>query len=122
MRIVTYSTLYPDSTRQGHGIFVETRLRHRSEYAGGENPHPFLADPAVRRALSLAIDRQILVDVGYGAAGQPTCNVLPAPAIYVSTANDECPNPSSARIFACQHSARASAVSTPSPCRCRYSA
>ena len=62
----------------------------RSEYDGGNNPHPFLSDLAVRRALSLAIDRQILVDVGYGASGQPTCNVLPAPAIYVSTANDEC--------------------------------
>ena len=45
---------------------------------------------AVRRALSLAIDRQILVEAGYGAAGQATCNVLPAPAVYASTANDEC--------------------------------
>ena len=62
----------------------------RSLYKDGGNPHPFLGDPAVRKALSLAIDRQILVDVGYGAAGQPTCNVLPAPAVYASTANDEC--------------------------------
>ena len=62
----------------------------RSLYLDGSNPHPFLSDPAVRRALSLAIDRQILVDAGYGLAGQPTCNVLPAPAVYASTANDEC--------------------------------
>ncbi len=62
----------------------------RSEFMAGANPHPFLSDINVRRALSLAIDRQILVDVGYGAAGQPTCNILPAPAIYASTANDEC--------------------------------
>ena len=62
----------------------------RSLYLDGTNPHPFLSDPAVRRALSLAIDRQILVEAGYGAAGQPTCNVLPAPAVYASTANDEC--------------------------------
>ena len=62
----------------------------RSLYLDGANPHPFLSDPAVRRALSLAIDRQILVDAGYGAAGKPTCNVLPAPAVYASTANDEC--------------------------------
>ncbi len=62
----------------------------RSLYLDGTNPHPFLSDPAVRRALSLAIDRQILVDAGYGAAGKPTCNVLPAPAVYASTANDEC--------------------------------
>jgi peptide/nickel transport system substrate-binding protein len=44
----------------------------------------------VRRALSLAIDRSTLVKIGYGDAGQPTCNVVPNPAIYVSTANDEC--------------------------------
>ena len=62
----------------------------RSLYLDGTNPHPFLSDPAVRRALSLAVDRQILVDAGYGAAGKPTCNVLPAPAVYASTANDEC--------------------------------
>ena len=62
----------------------------RSLYLDGTNPHPFLSDPAVSRALSLAIDRQILVDFGYGAAGQVTCNVLPAPAAYTSTANDAC--------------------------------
>ena len=62
----------------------------RSLHLDGANPHPFLSDPAVRRALSLAIDRQILVDAGYGVAGQPTCNILPAPAVNVSTANDEC--------------------------------
>ena len=62
----------------------------RSLYLAGANPHPFLSDPAVRRALSLAIDRQRLVDAGYGTAGQMTCNVLPAPAVFASTANDEC--------------------------------
>jgi peptide/nickel transport system substrate-binding protein len=60
----------------------------RGTVEGG--PHPYLADAAVRKALSLAIDRQILVDAGYGAAGQVTCNVLPAPAIFASTANDAC--------------------------------
>jgi peptide/nickel transport system substrate-binding protein len=62
----------------------------RGIYDNGNNPHPFLSDPAVRRALSLAIDRSILVELGYGAAGQATCNVLPAPTIYASTANDWC--------------------------------
>ena len=28
MKILTFSTLYPDSSRPGHGIFVENRLRH----------------------------------------------------------------------------------------------
>ena len=62
----------------------------RSLYLDGENPHPFLTDFNVRKALSLAIDRNILTQVGYGQAGKPGCNILPAPAIYVSTANDGC--------------------------------
>ena len=48
------------------------------------HPHPFLSNPMVREALSIAIDRQLLVDVGYGPAGQVTCNLVPAPAIYNS--------------------------------------
>jgi len=69
---------------------------NRSEFIGGnnnQNPHPYLSDYAVRRALSLAIDRQVLVDAGYGQAGKISCNVLPAPAIYASSANDECKTP-----------------------------
>ena len=62
----------------------------RSTHQDGANPHPFLSDPVVVRALSLAIDRDILVDAGYGAAGRVTCNVLPAPLVYASTANDWC--------------------------------
>ena len=62
----------------------------RSEYADGTNPHPFLTDPVVGRALSLAIDRDTLVRTGYGGhAGQATCNVWPAPPA-ASTNNDEC--------------------------------
>lgn len=53
-------------------------------------PHPALSDPAVRRALSIAIDREIIDEAGYGEAGQPTCNILPAPDIYVSTNVDWC--------------------------------
>ena len=47
-------------------------------------PHPFLSDRNVREALSMAINRQELVDVGYGNAGRPTCNLVPAPALYAS--------------------------------------
>ena len=60
----------------------------RSTVAGGA--HPSLTDPRVTKAMSMAIDRQILVDAGYGASGQATCNVLPAPTIYASTANNWC--------------------------------
>ena len=54
------------------------------------NPHPILSDVNVRKALSLAIDRNILNEIGYGITGKPTCNVVPAPKIYASTANDGC--------------------------------
>ncbi len=54
------------------------------------HPHPFLTDPDVRKALSMAIDRALLVEIGYGPAGRVTCNIVPAPAIYESSANDSC--------------------------------
>ena len=65
-------------------------LDRRSLYLGGTNPHPFLSDPVVRRALALAIDRQELIETGYGAGGRVTCNIVPAPALFVSTANEGC--------------------------------
>ena len=48
------------------------------------HPHPILSDIKVREALSKAIDRSLLVEVGYGNAGRPTCNLVPAPANYAS--------------------------------------
>lgn len=53
-------------------------------------PHPALSDPRVRRALALAIDRDVIVEAGYGAAGQPTCNIIPAPDIFASKAKTWC--------------------------------
>ncbi|MEL7155287.1 MAG: peptide ABC transporter substrate-binding protein [Actinomycetota bacterium] len=53
-------------------------------------PHPILADnPELSRALSLAVDRDALVTVGYGASGAPTCTIWPLASQY-STANDWC--------------------------------
>lgn len=62
----------------------------RSEWDGGNNPHPFLTDPVVREALSLAIDRRHIVEQLYGAAGKVTCNVIPAPPRYTSPNNEDC--------------------------------
>jgi peptide/nickel transport system substrate-binding protein len=47
-------------------------------------PHPFLTDPAVYKAMSMAIDRPLLVEIGYGKAGAVTCNWVPAPAAFNS--------------------------------------
>lgn len=54
-----------------------------------KHPHPIFSDPNVRKALSMAIDRQALVDIGYGGAGRPTCNLVPAPA-YQASDNTGC--------------------------------
>ena len=51
-------------------------------------PHPFLGDPAIYRALSMVIDRPLLVEVGYGQAGKVTCNWVPAPAAFNSDTFD----------------------------------
>jgi peptide/nickel transport system substrate-binding protein len=54
------------------------------ERGTAKHPHPILSDKRVREALSKAIDRNLLVEVGYGEAGRPTCNLVPAPEIYAS--------------------------------------
>ena len=59
------------------------------ERATAKHPHPFLSDYNVRKALSMAIDRELLVEIGYGKAGRPTCNLVPAPLAYASD-NTEC--------------------------------
>ncbi|MDB2407209.1 peptide ABC transporter substrate-binding protein [Jannaschia sp.] len=51
-------------------------------------PHPFLGDPAVYNALSMAIDRPLLVEIGYGQAGKVGCNWVPAPEVFASTSMD----------------------------------
>ncbi len=49
-----------------------------------KHAHPFLSDPAVRQALSMAIDRELLVEIGYGQAGRPTCDLVPNPPNFAS--------------------------------------
>ena len=49
------------------------------------HPHPFLKEPAVYKAMSMAIDRPLLVEVGYGQAGKVGCSWVPAPEAFAST-------------------------------------
>ena len=63
---------------------------NRSEYLDGGNPHPFLTSAPIRRAMSMAIDRNLIAERLYGFAGEPTCNVIAGPPAYASTANDGC--------------------------------
>jgi peptide/nickel transport system substrate-binding protein len=53
-------------------------------------PHPLFKDPVVGRAMSIALDREIITELGYGAAGAPTCNIVNAPEIYSSPNTDWC--------------------------------
>ncbi len=69
---------------------LDADTRSVSMLANGKqrNPHPFLRDPAVYKAMSLAIDRTLLVEIGYGQAGKVGCNWVPAPEVYASTTFD----------------------------------
>lgn len=53
-----------------------------------KHPHPILSDVNVRKALSMAIDRDILVQIGYGESGRSTCNLVPAPPVFASPNTD----------------------------------
>lgn len=61
------------------------------ERSTAAHPHPILSDLRVRKALSMAIDRGLLVEIGYGQAGQISCNLVPAPEAYASP-NQDCFN------------------------------
>ncbi|MFW2586731.1 peptide ABC transporter substrate-binding protein [Sagittula sp. SSi028] len=52
-------------------------------------PHPFLGEPAVYKAMSMAIDRPLLVEVGYGQAGKVSCSWVPAPEAFAYQ-NEDC--------------------------------
>ncbi|HEY4987131.1 MAG TPA: peptide ABC transporter substrate-binding protein [Bradyrhizobium sp.] len=46
--------------------------------------HPLFSDPAVRKALSMLVDRDAIKNVIYGRAGRTTANFLNGPAQFVS--------------------------------------
>ncbi|MGY6633137.1 MAG: peptide ABC transporter substrate-binding protein [Alkalilacustris sp.] len=55
-----------------------------------QHPHPILSDIRVREALSRAIDRELLTEIGFGPMGQATCNFITAPPDMASGNNDDC--------------------------------
>lgn len=62
----------------------------RAEWApDNPNAHPFLSNKVIRQALSMAIDRSVIAEQLYGAAGQPTCNVISGPPAFASS-NTSC--------------------------------
>ncbi|MDJ0961793.1 MAG: peptide ABC transporter substrate-binding protein [Acidimicrobiia bacterium] len=62
-----------------------------SDYAGGSNSNPFFAENGLlAKALSIAINRDEIAAVAYGAGGAPTCNIWPVEGPALSTTNDWC--------------------------------
>ncbi|WP_448599449.1 peptide ABC transporter substrate-binding protein [Thermoleptolyngbya sp.] len=64
--------------------FSDPNVEVDGERSHVSRPHPFLTDPAVRRALSLATDREAIATQLYGPTGKPTANFLVAPASFNS--------------------------------------
>ena len=56
----------------------------QAERATMKHQHPILSDLRVRQALSMALDRELLAEIGYGPSGRATCNLVPAPVAYAS--------------------------------------
>ena len=54
------------------------------------HPHPILSDIRVREALSRALDRELLTEIGFGPMGMATCNFIVAPPAMASPNNDDC--------------------------------
>ena len=50
---------------------------------------PFFEDVRVRQALSMAIDRAMLTEIGYGDTGRPTCDIIPGPEDWAPN-NQDC--------------------------------
>ena len=68
---------------------TDPSAKHGDTRATTKHPHPYLSDIRVRKALSMAIDRELLVEIGYGPAGRATCNLVPAPIAFASS-NVDC--------------------------------
>ncbi len=60
------------------------------EKSSAKAPHPFLSDPRVREALSYLVDRDSIATNLYGAAGKPTCNIIPSVPPQTSAKNTTC--------------------------------
>jgi peptide/nickel transport system substrate-binding protein len=60
------------------------------EKSSVQAPHPFLTDPKVREALSYLVDRDSITTNLYGAAGKPTCNIIPSVPPQTNSKNTTC--------------------------------
>ena len=61
------------------------KVAEDGERSAAENPHPFLSDVNVRKAIDRAIDRDTIAVEVYGNAGQRTNQLLPYPNEYTNS-------------------------------------
>jgi peptide/nickel transport system substrate-binding protein len=64
--------------------FTDPNTEIDGERSSMKTKHPLLSDPAVRKALSMLVDRNAVQKVIYGRAGRTTSNYLNGPAQFVS--------------------------------------
>ncbi len=64
--------------------FTDPNTEVDGERSSIKTKHPLLSDPAVRKALSLLVDRDAIKKVIYGRAGRTTANFLNGPEKFVS--------------------------------------
>ncbi len=64
--------------------FTDPNTEVDGERSSMKTKHPLFSDPAVRKALSLLVDRDAIKKVIYGRAGRTTANFLNGPEQFVS--------------------------------------
>src|SRR5665811_2364731 len=64
------------SVERLHINFSDPRTEVDGQFSEMNTPHPFLTDPAVREALNLAVDRELIAREFYGEGQPPTANIL----------------------------------------------
>ena len=67
--------------------FTDPNTEIDGERSSIKTKHPLFSDPAVRKALSLLVDRDAIKKVIYGRAGRTTANFLNGPEQFVSKIN-----------------------------------
>lgn len=64
--------------------FTDPNTEVDGERSSMKTKHPLFSDPAVRKALSLLVDRESVKKAIYGRAGRTTANFLNGPEKFVS--------------------------------------
>ena len=70
--------------------FSDPNMVVDGEKSSVKAPHPFLTDPKVREAFSYLVDRDSITTNLYGAAGKPTCNIIPSVPPQTNSKNTVC--------------------------------